>query len=126
MIGLWSRFLVHHDRHNFYDDRGRDTWLGKYGFCAEGDVCVAAESIYIATLSHTLQLICGAAGGALDHEVLNSQEQIVYGLITSSGALLWGYVIARWVGVVTNVNPGGMRDPRVLSHRALIGRSTWT
>ena len=73
----------------FYDTRA-DTWLGYYGFCSPHAGCVETLVIYVATLSHTLQLINGGTGGELDHASLNTQEQAVYMVISVIGSLLWG------------------------------------
>jgi len=89
----------------FYDTP-EDTWLGSCGFCSVVDGCVATHVLYIATLSHTLQVITGAVGSSLELRVFNTQEQLVYTVISVVGSLLWGYVIGTWVSVIANTDPG--------------------
>lgn len=83
-----------------------DTWLGNYNFCT-ADGCASTTAIYVATLSHTLQLICSMSGGEIDHFALNTQEQAIYMLMSVIGALLWGYVLATWVSVLSHSDPNG-------------------
>ena len=106
LLAHWSACLLVLPS-TFYDSRA-DTFLGVYGFCSheasggdggggqggggQGDGgkggCAPALVIYVAMLSHSLQLICGAAGGALDAGELNTQEQLVYAVVCVAGALL--------------------------------------
>ena len=52
-----------------------DTWLGFYGYAES-----KPEEVYVASFYLTLQVICGAAGGDLDKDAFNMQEQVSHHL----------------------------------------------
>lgn len=67
--------------------------------------CETPARLFAASVYFALQMICGATGGELQRGSFNTQEQVLFALLTVIGALLWGQVIGTFVSVIANASP---------------------
>ena len=99
-------YRVLNERRGLHTDHALNAQLLDDGTCVV--VCEEPFKLFVASVYLTLQVICGATGGAIYRDAFNTQEQALFMVLCALGALLWGQVIGTFVSVIANAHPESM------------------